>query len=270
MDPELIYRAAQALRRASRAVAFTGAGISVESGIPPFRGPQGLWSRYDPQVLDLAYFFAHPRQAWQVIKEIFYDPFSQAQPNAAHQACAQLEAAGLLQGVITQNIDGLHQAAGSQRVIEYHGTSRWLTCTACGHRVEAHPRLLERLPPLCPRCGGLLKPDFVFFGEPIPQAAQREALYEVQHADLWLVIGTTGEVYPAALLPRMAKEHGATIVEINIRPSRYTATITDLFLQAKATAGCRALAAQCLSLPSDPARHAPSRPKADDGPAEET
>ena len=236
-----VERAAEALRRARRAIAFTGAGISVESGIPPFRGPEGIWSRYDPIVLDLHYFFAHPAEAWAVIKEIFYDHFGRARPNAAHHACARLEAEGLLAGVITQNIDGLHQAAGSRRVIEYHGTSRWLVCTTCGHRLEAHPELLAQLPPRCPRCGGLLKPDFVFFGEAIPEEAQRASLYETQHADLWLVIGTTGEIYPAALLPQMAKEHGATIVEINVRPSNYTATITDIFLQGRATAMCTAL-----------------------------
>ncbi len=241
MEPEHVQRAAQALRQSRRAVVFTGAGISVESGIPPFRGPEGIWSRYDPIVLDLDYFFAHPAEAWQVIKEIFYDHFGRARPNAAHRACARLEAAGLIHGVITQNIDGLHQAAGSRRVIEYHGTSRWLTCTTCGQRWEAQPGLLADLPPRCPRCGGLLKPDFIFFGEAIPEEAQRASLYETQHADLWLVIGTTGEIYPAALLPRLAKENGATIVEINIRPSHYTATITDIFLEAKATEGCTAL-----------------------------
>jgi len=127
----LLEQAADALRRAKRAVAFTGAGISVESGIPPFRGPDGLWSRYDPQVLDLSYFHAHPLESWQVIKEIFYDYFGRARPNEAHKALARLEQAGYLQGVITQNIDNLHQEAGSRHVVEYHGTSRYLTCTAC-------------------------------------------------------------------------------------------------------------------------------------------
>jgi NAD-dependent deacetylase len=241
-----LQQAAEILRGARRAVAFTGAGISVESGIPPFRGPNGLWSRYDPQVLDLDYFFAHPAEAWAVIKEIFYDFFGQAQPNPAHYACARLEAAGFLAGVITQNIDNLHQEAGSRRVIEYHGTSRWLTCTTCGHKVAAHPDLLRELPPKCPRCGGLLKPDFVFFGEAIPAEAQAAAWAETRQADVWLVVGTTGEIYPAALLPTAAKEHGASIIEVNIQPSNYTATITDVFLQGKASAVCTALAEAVL------------------------
>ena len=245
-QPPSLQRAAEILRNARRAVAFTGAGISVESGIPPFRGPNGLWSRYDPQVLDLNYFFAHPAEAWAVIKEIFYDFFGQAQPNPAHKACAALEAAGFLAGVITQNIDNLHQEAGSRRVIEYHGTSRWLTCTVCGHKVEARAELLDELPPKCPRCGGLLKPDFIFFGEAIPATAQAAAWEETRRADVWLVVGTTGEIYPASLLPITAKEHGATIIEINIQPSNYTAAITDIFLQGKASVMCKALAEMVL------------------------
>ncbi len=241
-----ILQAAEALKNARRAIAFTGAGISVESGIPPFRGPNGIWSKYDPQVLELDYFFAHPKEAWAVIKEIFYSFFGQAKPNPAHYACARLENAGLLAGVITQNIDGLHQAAGSRRVIEYHGTSRTLTCTECGAKIAATPDLLEELPPKCPKCGGLLKPDFVFFGEAIPQKAQEESWAETRLADVWLVVGTTGEIYPASLLPIAAKENGATIIEVNIRPSNYTHTITDIFLQGKASEVCEALAGAVL------------------------
>jgi NAD-dependent deacetylase len=237
----LLEQAADALRRAKRAVAFTGAGISVESGIPPFRGPDGLWSRYDPQVLDLSYFHAHPLESWQVIKEIFYDYFGRACPNEAHKALARLEQAGYLQGVITQNIDNLHQEAGSRNVVEYHGTSRYLTCTACGHKLKAEPRIFESLPPLCPRCGGLLKPDFIFFGEGIPPEAHRRSLAETQLSDVWLVVGTTGEIMPASLLPREAKHRGAHIIEINVRPSNYTFDITDIFLPGKATVTLRAL-----------------------------
>ncbi|MEA3396687.1 MAG: Sir2 family NAD-dependent protein deacetylase [Chloroflexota bacterium] len=111
VDAALIQQAARKIKNARRTIAFTGAGISVESGIPPFRGPDGLWSRYDPQVLDLAYFQQHPVESWQVIKEIFYDFFGKAQPNPAHESLARLEEAEILHGVITQNIDNLHQAA---------------------------------------------------------------------------------------------------------------------------------------------------------------
>ncbi len=236
MDTDLLVRAAETIQSARRVVAFTGAGISVESGIPPFRGADGLWAKYDPTVLDIRYFLAHPAEAWQVIKEIFYDYFGQARPNDAHIVLAQLESAGMLGRVITQNIDNLHQAAGSRTVTEYHGTSHRLTCTQCGKTVRYTPQLFAKMPPQCSDCGGILKPDFVFFGEGIPPMAQRESLAETRAANVWLVIGTTGEVYPASLIPHEAKQNGATIIEVNIAPSEYTHRITDIFLQGKATA----------------------------------
>lgn len=230
-----ISEAASLLKQSKYTTAFTGAGISVESGIPPFRGATGLWSKYDPIVLDIRYFQAHPSEAWAVIKEIFYDYFGQAQPNAAHIALAELEREGLLQTVITQNIDSLHQKAGSTDVVEYHGTSRTLTCLRCGRAFHYKEVLPLSGVPRCPACGGLLKPDFVFFGEPIPPQAQARSMAEVTRSDVWLVIGTTGEIYPASWLPIEAHHHGATIIEVNIRPSRYTGEVTDIFLQGKAT-----------------------------------
>lgn len=228
-------RAANAIKTARRFIAFTGAGISVESGIPAFRGPSGLWSKYDPGVLDIRYFNRHPDEAWAVIKEIFYDFFGQAEVNAAHTTLAKLESAGILSRVITQNIDNLHQMAGSKNVIEYHGSSHRLTCVNCGADVKYTPAIFLQMPPTCDECGGLLKPDFVFFGEGIPLMAHREATAETRLADVWLVIGTTGEIYPASYLPINAKENGATIIEVNIEPSAYTHQITDIFLQGKAT-----------------------------------
>ncbi len=239
----LIQQAARKIKNARRTVSFTGAGISVESGIPPFRGPDGLWSRYDPQVLDLAYFQRHPDDSWRVIKEIFYDFFGEAQPNPAHKALAQLEADEYLHGVITQNIDNLHQEAGSCDVIEFHGTSRRLTCLSCHQSREFQPELFANIPPVCPHCGEALKPDFIFFGEGIPPVAYQRSLEETQLADVWLVIGTTGEIMPASILPIEAKRNGALIIEINLLPSNYTNTITDIFLQGKASKVLSALVA---------------------------
>lgn len=164
---DAVPAAAALIRGAKYLTAFTGAGISVESGIPPFRGDDGLWSQYDPRMLELGFFLAHPEKAWPVIKEIFYDHFGRAKPNKAHCVLAQLEAAGKLRVLITQNIDNLHFAAGSRSIVEFHGNSRLLLCLHCGTRVEARADLLTALPPRCP-CGGLYKPDFVFFGEEIP------------------------------------------------------------------------------------------------------
>jgi len=246
MDETLISQAAQKIKDGSRTVAFTGAGISVESGIPPFRGPDGLWSRYDPQVLDLSYFQRHPADSWRVIKEIFYDFFGAAQPNPAHEALARLESAGILHGVITQNIDNLHQEAGSQDVIEFHGTSRRLTCLSCQQTLQFQSELFSTMPPSCPDCGGLLKPDFIFFGEGIPPQAYQRSQEETQLADVWLVVGTTGEIMPASMLPIEAHKNDKLIIEVNLHPSNYTDTITDIFLQGKASEVLKALSDEIL------------------------
>ncbi|MCB2203334.1 NAD-dependent deacylase [bacterium] len=236
-----LTRAAQLIRNAGHLTAFTGAGISVESGIPPFRGNDGLWSRYDPRSLDIEYFHAHTEAAWRVIREIFYDFFGEARPNDAHIVLAELERQGMLRAVITQNIDNLHQEAGSEKVIEFHGNSQVLLCLDCGVRTPASNVDLRQLPPHC-SCGGLFKPDFVFFGEMIPDEARRAAFRQAELSDVFLLIGTTGEVMPANLVPEEAKRRGAAIIEVNTEPSLYTHRITDIFLEGKAAAVMRGLA----------------------------
>ncbi len=221
--------AASAIRGARHLTAFTGAGISVESGIPPFRGPGGLWTRHDPRMLELSYFRSHPRECWEVLRELFYDHLSQARPNEAHQVLARWESRGLLKTVITQNIDNLHCLAGSRNVIEYHGHTRTLSCMGCGQTLAAGRVDLQHLPPRC-SCGEVLKPDLVFFGEDIPGRVRREAGEAIGRTDVLLVIGSTGEVYPAASLPFRAAELGARIVEINPTPSSFTLGLETLFL----------------------------------------
>ena len=230
-----IEKAAEIIKNSKRTTAFTGAGISVESGIPPFRGENGLWNKYNPIFLDINYFHRNPLQSWKLIKEIFYDFFGKAKPNAAHYALAEMEKNGVLHAVITQNIDNLHQDAGSKNVFEFHGTSRILVCTNCGNRVLATKQILNDLPPRCEQCGKLLKPDFVFFGEPIPEPANSSSFREAEIADVFLLIGTTGEIMPASMIPFMAKRNGAKIIEVNITESNYTRQITDIFLQGKAS-----------------------------------
>lgn len=240
-DQEAYRRAAAILRASLRNVAFTGAGVSVESGIPPFRGENGLWSRYNPVFLETGYFQRNPLESWKKIKEIFYDFFGKATPNEAHRQLAKLESSGLIHSVITQNIDNLHQAAGSRSVIEFHGTAQTLVCTRCGARFDAASRDLDDLPPRCDRCGGVLKPDFVFFGEPIPAPAHESSLAETERAGVFLVIGTTGEIMPASMIPVVANSKGVKIIEINIEPSRYTHSITDVFIREKAGLAMRTL-----------------------------
>ncbi len=232
---ELIKEAALILKRSRFTTAFTGAGISVESGIPSFRGSGGLWEKYDPGVLDLQHFMHDPAGSWVVIKEIFYDFFGMAKPNKAHLVLARMEKEGLLGRIVTQNIDNLHQEAGSLLLSEFHGNSKKLKCLQC-HR-EYHPGQisLDHFPPTCVECGGILKPGFVFFGEGIPQVPLAEAYEAASISDVFLIIGTTGEVMPANQIPFMAKEYGAVIIEVNPEPSNYTDKITDIFLQGKAT-----------------------------------
>ena len=219
---------------AKHAVIFSGAGISVESGIPPFRGENGLWNKYNPIFLDTSYFRAHPKNSWILIKEIFYDFFGEAEPNDAHFIIAELEKRRLIKTIITQNIDNLHQKAGSKEVIEFHGTSRTLTCMNCKKNVNSD-LFLDELPPSCPDCGGLLKPDFVFFGEPIPQDAHDNSIANAISADLFILVGTTGEIMPASAIPYLAYQKGAKIIEINIKPSKYTNKSVTIFLRGKAT-----------------------------------
>ena len=230
-----LQQAAQLLKHSQYTTAFTGAGISVESGIPPFRGADGLWSKYNPVVLDIDYFHANPLESWKVIKEIFYDFFGKATPNKAHEALAVMERRGMLKNIITQNIDNLHQEAGSNEVYEFHGNSRELVCTKCNKRFLMEEVDFNKLPVKCSKCGGLVKPDFIFFGEGIPERAYKKSLEAASKADVFLVIGTTGEIMPASQIPIIAKNNGAKIIEINIEPSNYTHSVTDVFLQGKAS-----------------------------------
>ncbi len=231
----MIEKAAELIKNANHVTAFTGAGISVESGIPPFRGENGLWSKFDPVFLDINYFHHNPLKSWELIKEIFYDFFGKAEPNAAHFALAEIEQMGLLHATITQNIDNLHQKAGSKKVYEFHGNSRNLVCTKCRSKFSVSKIGLNKLPPKCKKCGGVLKPDFVFFGEPIPEPARTRSFAETEKADVFILIGTTGEIMPASMIPYEAKNNNAKIIEVNTKPSNYTKSITDVFLKGKAT-----------------------------------
>lgn len=228
-------RAAQMIMSAKRCTAFTGAGISVESGIPPFRGKNGLWNKYDPETFDIRYFYTHTRQSWEIIREIFYTLFGRVQPNAAHYALAELEANNRLQSVITQNVDNLHHDAGSRRVHEFHGSLKRLVCLDCQAKYPISEIDLAILPPRCITCDGILKPDVIFFGEAIPEPAGTHSFNETKKADCFLLIGTTGSVAPANMIPPAAKSNGAVIIEINPHRSEYTASVTDIFLKEKAT-----------------------------------
>ena len=221
------------LRQSKKAIALTGAGISTESGIPMFRGSQGLWSRYDPfEYAHIESFMKNPGKVWKMLKELD-DLIRGARPNPAHFALAKMESLIEFKTIITQNVDNLHQAAGSTRVIEFHGNGRRLLCMDCGKTYQRTEVSLESLPPYC-LCGGVLKPDIVFFGEPIPWKASMDAAHESETCDVLLVIGTSAVIAPASLIPITAKRHGAKVVELNPVPTDLTGTIADLSLHHSA------------------------------------
>lgn len=250
-DLAAIQAAAVLLRRSQHAVAFTGAGISTPSGIPDFRSPgSGMWMRDDPmQVCSLTAFRRRPEAFFNWLRPLA-KRIGQAEPNPAHLALAQLEKHGLLQAVITQNIDGLHQRAGSREVIELHGTTATYTCTFCRQVVKAETVKEDFLDkdqlPSCPHCRHLLKPDFVMFEESLPVNTWNKAEAHIHRADLVLVIGTALEVYPASMLPAQALEHGAKIV-INTLSSTYLDDQAELLLR-KDAAVCMAALVEELGL----------------------
>jgi NAD-dependent deacetylase len=230
MDHQLIQRAAKDILQSKKTIAFTGAGISVESGIPDFRGSEGLWKKYDPEEFaHIDAFHSNPDRVWLMLKDMF-KLVMEAKPNPAHIGLAELERMGLLSSIVTQNVDGLHQAAGSKNVIEFHGSHRTLSCPKCSTKIDGTSLTLEDLPPRCSRCSSLLKPDVVFFGEPIPWEAQMMSFKESKSCSAVLVIGTSVVVYPAASIPISAKENGATIIEINKEPTPITDEISDYLI----------------------------------------
>jgi len=231
-DP--IREAARILAERGNVVVLTGAGISVESGIPSFRGSQGMWAKYDPmEYATLHAFMQSPRKVWEMLAEMV-SVCGGAKPNAAHRGLAALEEMGVARAVITQNVDGLHQAAGSRRVIEYHGNLDELICVSCWKRYPTRDRWTPGSVPLCD-CGEILKPNVVLFGEPIPWLAQEQAEEEARTCGVLLVIGTSAQVSPACDIPRIAKESGAAVVEINPEPTPLTASVTDIHLRGTAS-----------------------------------
>ena len=219
----LAEKAADLILESRKLVVFTGAGISTESGIPDFRSPGGIWDRFDPDDFTIDKFLSNPesrRKQWHILKEGMLT--DKALPNAAHDAIAELHRLGKLDCVITQNIDNLHQKAGvpDDRVFELHGNMQWVICLECGRRYpldEIKPRLDrgEEIPD-CEDCRGMLKPDIVMFGEQLPVKVLEEASRRSMASDLFIVIGSTLVVYPAAFMPIYAVEAGAKLVIVNL------------------------------------------------------
>ncbi|RJR26547.1 MAG: NAD-dependent deacylase [Desulfobacteraceae bacterium] len=229
---ELIEKAAAAVKSSKLTIALTGAGISVESGIPDFRSAGGLWTRYDPsEYATIDAFVSSPEKVWEMLKEMG-EIVGKARPNKAHLGLGELERMGYMHFIITQNIDNLHQAGGSRNVIEYHGNASTLSCLWCGRTYRSEEKLHEH-PPRC-SCKKVLKPDVIFFGEAIPSEALSRSYELASRAQVVMVVGTSATVSPANTIPAAAKRRGATIIEINMERTHLTDTITDIFLEGSA------------------------------------
>ncbi|BBO85519.1 NAD-dependent deacylase [Desulfosarcina ovata subsp. sediminis] len=225
---DLFADAVETLAKAKKTVALTGAGISVESGIPPFRGKGGLWEKLDPmKYAHIDAFLEDPETVWNVLIKEMKMVLDKARPNTAHVGLADLERMGILQTVITQNVDGLHQRAGNSDVIEFHGSFAWQRCQTCDWTIETSRVDLSEIPPRC-RCGGILRPDCIFFGEMIPHDALLRSQQISAACDVMLVVGTSATVQPAASMPFIARDNGAVVIEINPEPTSLTRRISNL------------------------------------------
>jgi len=264
----LIEKAARDLVACSYAIALTGAGISTESGIPDFRGPEGIWTKH-PEAEREAYrayekFTIDPKSYWEErlnpdnpFRKLFSEMFRDVQPNPGHYALAEFEEMGILRCVITQNVDGLHMKAGSKNVIEYHGSLEKMRCVECGSRFDRDQFDLDRLmregklPPRCEKCGGIVKEDGVFFGEPIPFNVMEKSEAEAAKCDVMLICGTSAVVTPFAWLPRIARQGrkaidiasgipsgeraiSTIIIEVNAEPTPLTSQgVSDYLIQGR-------------------------------------
>jgi NAD-dependent deacetylase len=218
VEQSALAQAREWLASANAVAALTGAGISAESGVPTFRGPGGMWRNFRPEDLATPQAFArNPQLVWE-----WYDwrrgLVAKAEPNAGHLALAELERQKRSFWLVTQNVDGLHDRAGSRRLIKLHGDLWTVRCTSCGAKSHNAEVPLKSLPPKC-ECGGMLRPGVVWFGEALPANALEQAYAVAQRADLFLVLGTSSVVYPAAALPQIALDCGARVVEINLEPT---------------------------------------------------
>ncbi len=229
IDGADIDAVATALADADHVVALTGAGVSTASGIPDFRSEGGIWDEFDPAEFHYSRFKSDPEAFWDRridMHEAVYG--GDIESNRAHEALATLEHRGLLDAVITQNIDGLHREAGSESIIELHGNAERVVCEQCGRRTDARP-VRDRveageLPPRCDTCDGVLKPDVVLFGEQLPRTALQRAQEHAREADVFLAVGSSLSVEPAASLPRSATRSGATLVVVNLEETPVSAS----------------------------------------------
>lgn len=219
-----IYDAVNIINNSKYIIALTGAGVSVESNIRPFRGPGGLWTeRGEPPMDGYQKFLQDPYTYWEKRlspkSSVFRESLHDAKPNDGHLAVAELEKMGVLKTLITQNIDNLHLEAGNMNVLEIHGNSHYLRCVNCGLKWHRDYYEVFEIPPRCSECNGIIKSDTVMFGEPIPKVILEKCFEEARTSDCMLILGTSATVHPAATLPILTRRNGGKLIEVNIRPS---------------------------------------------------
>ncbi len=238
---EKILTVAEWIIESKKIVVFSGAGLSTESGIPDFRSPGGVWDRYNPEDFYFQNFVASEasrEKYWKMATEM-YEPMKKAEPNAAHRAVAEMENLGKLDCIITQNIDGLHQKAGNSqsKILELHGTAMWVSCIECGKRYDRkqiqNQIAKEKKVPYCDTCRGPLKPATISFGQAMPERETQEAYRRSASSDLFIVIGSSLVVQPAASMPLEAKKNGAKLVIVNRDPTPYD-QLADLVIHGQA------------------------------------
>ncbi len=234
----------EVLKSAKNSYVLTGAGVSTPSGIPDFRGKNGIYKTMPLDIFDIDKFFEDPERYYKLHRDRILS-FKSAEPNIVHKMLAELEKKGLIKAVVTQNIDGLHQKAGSKNVIELHGSMDSYVCTKCGRAYDSEyvEKVLMKkdLIPRCEECGGILKPSVVFFGEALPEKALMKAYSIAEEADASIAVGTSLVVYPAALLPKITVEHGGKLVVINMGKTgldniayrKYNFELTEFFREVK-------------------------------------
>ncbi len=219
-----IRDAVEIIKKSNYVTCLTGAGISVESGIRPFRGPGGLWTEKGEPAMDgYLRFLNNPDAYWRRRlgeKSEFGITIMNSTPNPGHLALAELERMGVLKYLVTQNIDNLHLAAGSRNVLEIHGNGQYLRCIDCSSKWHKDDFKVEEIPPRCPNCGGVVKTDSVMFGEPIPSKVLSRCFEEAEQSDCMIVAGTSATVTPAANLPLIVRRNGGALIEVNILESQ--------------------------------------------------
>ena len=234
IDNDLILKAKEIIDGSSKITVLTGAGISAESGIPTFRGPDGTWNKIKPEeVATPQAFKADPLSVWKWYNQR-REIIDKTQPNQGHFALAELERRKEKFTLITQNIDGLHQVAGSQNIIEIHGNIWEVKCEKCELITKNYEAPLTNLPPRCKNCEEIIRPNVVWFGEIIPMEVIDSALLAIEESSLMIIIGTSGIVEPAASMGLMAKQHGKKVIEINLETTPHTG-IYDISIQAKSS-----------------------------------